>query len=76
MPRTFRGSLPGAGQLVILLAASLLVAPEPFGEARRETVVRPDYGGCGVLSVFYLSLTRREASQQRQGERRAEESGR
>ncbi|MQL76726.1 hypothetical protein Taro_009119 [Colocasia esculenta] len=32
------------GQPVLLLIASLLMAPEPFGEVRRGTVVRPDYG--------------------------------
>ncbi|MQL94281.1 hypothetical protein Taro_026931 [Colocasia esculenta] len=63
-PRTFRGLLPGADQLVLVLTASLLVAPEPLGEARRGTVVRPDYGG-------YC-----ETSQQRQGARWAEETGR
>ncbi|MQL82631.1 hypothetical protein Taro_015107 [Colocasia esculenta] len=43
------------------LTASLFVAPEPPREARRGTVVRPDYDG--------------ETSQQRQGARRAEEMG-
>ncbi|MQM19554.1 hypothetical protein Taro_052560 [Colocasia esculenta] len=43
-PRSF-GVLPGTGQSVLLLTASLLVAPEPLGEARRGIVVRPDYGG-------------------------------
>ncbi|MQL99600.1 hypothetical protein Taro_032318 [Colocasia esculenta] len=56
------GVLPGAGQPVLLLTASLLTAPEPFGEVRRGTVVWPDYGG--------------ETSQQRQGARRAKEMGR
>ncbi|MQL69724.1 hypothetical protein Taro_002020 [Colocasia esculenta] len=44
------------------LTASLFEAPELLWEARRGTVVRPDYGG--------------ETSQQRQGTRRAEETGR
>ncbi|MQL70376.1 hypothetical protein Taro_002707, partial [Colocasia esculenta] len=44
------------------LIASLFAALEPLREARRGTVVRPDYGG--------------ETSQQRQGARRAEETGR
>ncbi|MQM11523.1 hypothetical protein Taro_044431 [Colocasia esculenta] len=38
---------------VLLLTASLLTAPEPFGEVRRGTVVRPDYGGyCCVACVL------------------------
>ncbi|MQL78411.1 hypothetical protein Taro_010844, partial [Colocasia esculenta] len=58
------GVLPGIGQLVQFLTASLLVAPEPLGEARCGTIVRPDYGSyCG------------ETSQQRQGARRVEETG-
>ncbi|MQL83848.1 hypothetical protein Taro_016338 [Colocasia esculenta] len=41
------------GQPVLLLTASLLTAPEPFGEVRRGTVVRPDYGGyCCVPCVL------------------------
>ncbi|MQM05792.1 hypothetical protein Taro_038608, partial [Colocasia esculenta] len=34
-----------SGQSVLLLTTSLLVAPEPLGEARRGTVVWLDYGG-------------------------------
>ncbi|MQL83067.1 hypothetical protein Taro_015543 [Colocasia esculenta] len=60
-PRSF-GVLPGACQSILLLTASFFVAPEPPREARRDTVVRPYYGG--------------ETSQQRQGVRRAEETGR
>ncbi|MQL86987.1 hypothetical protein Taro_019523 [Colocasia esculenta] len=43
MPRSF-GVLTGAGQSVLFLTASLLVAPKPLGEASRGTVVWPDYG--------------------------------
>ncbi|MQL93285.1 hypothetical protein Taro_025931 [Colocasia esculenta] len=47
------GVLPGAGQPVLLLTASLLTAPELFGEVRSGTVVRPDYGGyCCVACVL------------------------
>ncbi|MQL77064.1 hypothetical protein Taro_009475 [Colocasia esculenta] len=60
-PRTF-GVLPGAGQSVLFLTASLFVAPKPPREARHGTVVLPDYGG--------------ETSQQRPGARRVEETGR
>ncbi|MQL82339.1 hypothetical protein Taro_014823 [Colocasia esculenta] len=81
------GVLPGVGQPVLLLTASLLTAPEPFGEVRRRTVVRPDYGGyCCCTCVLPRSdetrgsgprsRIRRESSQQRQGARRAEETGR
>ncbi|MQM00531.1 hypothetical protein Taro_033263 [Colocasia esculenta] len=93
------GVLPGAGQPVLLLTASLLTAPEPFGEVRRGTVVRPDYGDVcyspsaprpprsvggdhenQVLSVGRGSgsrvVTVGESSQQRQGARQAEETGR
>ncbi|MQM18691.1 hypothetical protein Taro_051686 [Colocasia esculenta] len=76
MPRSF-GVLPGAGQSVLLLTTSLFVAPEPPREARRGTIVRPDYGGyCCVLCVL-PPLTRcgGETSQQRQGTHRAEEMG-
>ncbi|MQM13848.1 hypothetical protein Taro_046775 [Colocasia esculenta] len=44
------------------LTASLFVAPKPLREVKRGTVVRPDYDG--------------ETSQQRQGARWAEETGR
>ncbi|MQL72483.1 hypothetical protein Taro_004829, partial [Colocasia esculenta] len=60
MPRSF-GVLPSAGQSVLLLTASLFVAPEPPREVRHGTVVWPDYGG--------------ETSQQRQGAHRAEKTG-
>ncbi|MQM21217.1 hypothetical protein Taro_054252 [Colocasia esculenta] len=53
---------PSRRRLVSLfLTVSLFVAPEPLREARRGTVVWPDYGG--------------ETSQQWQGARRAEEVG-
>ncbi|MQL93507.1 hypothetical protein Taro_026152 [Colocasia esculenta] len=63
------------------------MASEPLGEVRRGTIVRRDYGGyCGVLCVLPRSddtwgsgpglRIRRETSQQRQGARRAEETGR
>ncbi|MQM17555.1 hypothetical protein Taro_050527 [Colocasia esculenta] len=44
------GVLPSADQSV-LLTASLLVAPKPPREARRRTIVQPDYGDycCGYL---------------------------
>ncbi|MQL76465.1 hypothetical protein Taro_008844, partial [Colocasia esculenta] len=75
------GVLPGIGQPVLFLTASLLAAPELLGEVRRETVLRPDYDGYCVYFVSYLALTRREGqdsgetSQQRQGALRAEETG-
>ncbi|MQL88544.1 hypothetical protein Taro_021099 [Colocasia esculenta] len=61
------GVLPGTGQPVLFLTASLLVAPEPLGEVRllnsgRVRVGRRRRGG--------------ETSQQWQGARRAEETGR
>ncbi|MQM13660.1 hypothetical protein Taro_046586 [Colocasia esculenta] len=47
------GVLPGTGQPVLFLTASLFAAPEPPREDRRGTVVRPDYGGyCCVLRVL------------------------
>ncbi|MQM09207.1 hypothetical protein Taro_042076 [Colocasia esculenta] len=45
------------------LTASLFAAQEPLREARRGTVVRPDFDG-------------ETSQQQRQGARRAEETGR
>ncbi|MQL76599.1 hypothetical protein Taro_008990 [Colocasia esculenta] len=55
------GVLPSADQPVLLLTASLFTAPEPPREARRGTVVRPDYGGyCCVLCVPAPTLTRVE----------------
>ncbi|MQL68166.1 hypothetical protein Taro_000493 [Colocasia esculenta] len=46
------GVLPGADQSVLLLTTSLFAAPEPLGEARRGTIVRPDYGGYCVYFMF------------------------
>ncbi|MQL94299.1 hypothetical protein Taro_026949 [Colocasia esculenta] len=54
------GVLPGAGQPVLFLTASLFVALEPLREARRGTVVRPDYGGYSCITcVPAATLTRR-----------------
>ncbi|MQM18940.1 hypothetical protein Taro_051940 [Colocasia esculenta] len=58
-----------------ILTASLFAASELLIEAKRGTVVLPNYGSyCGLL-VSYLALARHETSQQRQGARRAEETG-
>ncbi|MQM21460.1 hypothetical protein Taro_054501 [Colocasia esculenta] len=72
------GVLPGVGQPVLFLIASLFVAPEPPREATRGTVVWPDYGGyCCVLCAPASTLTRRggETSQQRKGVCRTESVG-
>ncbi|MQL88832.1 hypothetical protein Taro_021405, partial [Colocasia esculenta] len=54
------GVLPRAGQPVLLLTASLFAASEPLREARRGTVVRPDYGGycCGTCVLPRSDETR------------------
>ncbi|MQL73277.1 hypothetical protein Taro_005634 [Colocasia esculenta] len=72
-PRT-AGVLPGADQPVLFLTASLFVAPEPLGDVRSGTVVRPDYGSyyC-VLCVPAPTLTRVEVRLLSSG--RAEEMG-
>ncbi|MQL93985.1 hypothetical protein Taro_026630 [Colocasia esculenta] len=49
-PRPF-WSLPCACQSVLLLTASLFLAPDPLKEARSGTVVRSDYGS-RVRSVY------------------------
>ncbi|MQM20898.1 hypothetical protein Taro_053927, partial [Colocasia esculenta] len=61
------------------LTASLFAVSKPLREARRGTVVRPDYGGyCCFTLCSCLTLTRHggETSQKRQGARRVEETGR
>ncbi|MQL81857.1 hypothetical protein Taro_014328 [Colocasia esculenta] len=67
------GVLPGAGQPVLFLTPSLLVAPEPHGEARHGTIVQPDYGVAagralgGRDGVRLLSSGRVRVGQTRRG---------
>ncbi|MQM20469.1 hypothetical protein Taro_053490 [Colocasia esculenta] len=49
-PRTTE-VLPGAGQPVLFLIASLFVAPKPSREAWHRTVVQPNYGGCCCVTL-------------------------
>ncbi|MQM14370.1 hypothetical protein Taro_047300 [Colocasia esculenta] len=70
--RGWLGVLPGAGQSVLFLTASLLVAPEPLGEARRGTVVRPDYGRRGFArfmgeGLWSIGARRRRVANLREG---------